>query len=221
MDLGLKKVRDFAQECGCTPQNIYGHLRTYAADLEGHTFQGKGRQGVLLDEFAQDFLRSVMYPKEISTDTTVTKLQEEIAELRAALFRAGTQNMELSARLTSTEGERDRLQFDVKQYKKQLQLAEESEATKQAKIQELDARNAELAVEAFEAKAREEKAQTENSMLYDTNRLLTADVHCLQEELAWEQQPWWRKVGKKYQRRNWHEYLTGKAEELKPVEETE
>lgn len=156
MDLGLKKVRDFAQECGCTPQNIYGHLRTYAADLEGHTFQGKGRQGVLLDEFAQDFLRSVMYPKEISTDTTVTKLQEEIAELRAALFRAGTQNMELSARLTSTEGERDRLQFDVKQYKKQLQLAEESEATKTAR---LEAAEQEAAQNARKAQEEADKAQ--------------------------------------------------------------
>lgn len=159
MDLGqvgLKKVREFAAECGCTPQNIYGHLRTYAEDLEGHTFQGKGRTGVFLDEYAQEFLRSVMYPKELSTDTTVTKLQEEVAELRAALFRAGTQNMELSARLTSTEGERDRLQFDVKQYKKQLQLAEESEATKTAR---LEAAEQEAAQNARKAQEEADKAQ--------------------------------------------------------------
>lgn len=159
MDLGLKKVRDFAQECGCTPQNIYGHLRTYVADLEGHTFQGKGRQGVLLDEFAQDFLRSVMYPKEISTDTTVTKLQEEIAELRTALFRAGTQNMELSARLTSTEGERDRLQYDVKQYKKQLLLAETTDAEKTAKLEAAEKEAAENARKAQEEEAKAQELQ--------------------------------------------------------------
>lgn len=133
--VGLKKVREFAAECGCTPQNIYGHLRTYAEDLEGHTFQGKGRTGVFLDEYAQEFLRSVMYPKELSTDATVAKLQEEVAELRSALFQAMQKDMELSSKLATTEGERDRLQYDVKQYKKQLLLAETTDAEKTAKLE--------------------------------------------------------------------------------------
>lgn len=153
MEQGLKKVRAFAEECGCTPQNIYGHLRTYAEDLEGHTIQGKGRQGVLLDEYAQEFLRSVMYPKELSTDTTVATLQEEIAKLRSALFQAGTQQMEMSARLSATEGERDRLLYDVKSYQKQLRLAEESEADKTARMEAAEQQAAQNAQEA-QAQAR-------------------------------------------------------------------
>ena len=150
MDQGLIRVRDFAQKCGCTPQNIYGHLKTYAAELEGHMIQGKGRQGVFLDEEAQEFLRSIMYPKEISKDTAVVKLQNEVAELRTALFQAMQKGMEMSAMLSATEAERDRLQLDVAGAEKRLRLVEESQAAKDAELSRVEQEAAEARQKAQE-----------------------------------------------------------------------
>ena len=101
---GLIRVRDFAESCGCTPQNIYLHLKNYAAELEGHTIQGKGRQGILLDEYAQDFLRSIMYPKELSDNA----LMDEINKLRAVIVQASQENARLATMLAATEAERDK-----------------------------------------------------------------------------------------------------------------
>lgn len=133
MEQVLVKVRDFAQRCGCTPQNVYGHLRTYAADLEGHTYQGKGRQGILLDDYAQEFLRSVMYPKDLSENV----LQVQINELRGQLMQAETERMRLGSKLIQVEAERDRALIDAGQYQKLLTASQEAEQAKDAEIQEL------------------------------------------------------------------------------------
>lgn len=194
MDLttvGLKKVRDFAAECGCTPQNIYGHLRTYAEDLEGHTIQGKGRTGVFLDEYAQEFLRSVMYPKELSTDTTVTKLQEEVADLRSALFQAMQKDMELSSKLATTEGERDRLQYDVKQYKKQLLLAETTDAEKTAKLEAAEKEAAENARKAQEEEAKAQELQRQLEQEREAREAAEA------REKALKGRSWWERLTRK------------------------
>ena len=122
------RVREFADQCNCTPQNIYQHLKNYAAELEGHTQQG--RRGILLDEYACDFLRSVMYPKEISADTEV---MEELNRLRAQLLQVGMKNTELSSRLAQVEGERDRAMLEAGEHQKQLlALTEHQEEQEQA-----------------------------------------------------------------------------------------
>lgn len=123
MDDGLMRVRDFAAACGCTPQNIYGHLKTYASDLEGHTFQGKGRQGVLLDGYAMDFLRSIMYPKEIANSS----LMDEINKLRAQLLQMGVENTRLASQLATTEGERDKAVLEAGQAQNLLQASNEQQ----------------------------------------------------------------------------------------------
>ncbi len=132
MSEALIRVREFAQNCGCTPQNIYGHLKTYAAELEGHTFQGKGRQGVLLDGYAQDFLRSVMYPKEIADNA----LMDEINKLRAQLLQMGVENTRLASQLAATEGERDRALLEAGQYHKALTASQEAEEARAAELQQ-------------------------------------------------------------------------------------
>lgn len=132
MNEGLIRVRDFAQACGCTPQNIYGHLKSYAAELEGHTHQGRGRQGVLLDDFAQDFLRSVMYPKELGDNA----LMDEINQLRAALVQASQENSRLAVKLAATESERDRALLDAGQYQKALTASQEAEEARAAELQQ-------------------------------------------------------------------------------------
>lgn len=148
MSIGLIRVREFAEKCGCTPQNIYLHMKNYAAELEGHIHEG--RRGQMLDAFAQDFIRDVMYPKELATDTTVQKLQEEIAELRASLFQASTKSLELASRLAETEGERDRALLDAGQYQKLLVASQEAEAAQKAELIEANEKAAAAAERAAE-----------------------------------------------------------------------
>lgn len=217
MSEGLIRVRDFAKACGCTPQNIYGHLKTYAAELEGHTHQGKGRQGVFLDEYAQEFLRSVMYPKELGDNA----LMEEINMLRAQLLQMGVENTRLASKLASTEGERDRALLDAGQYQKALTASQEAEEAQQARIEELTGENATLAVRAHEAEAMRADTERKNEILHDEIKLLKGDVHRLMDDLTWAETPWWKKIGKKQPRRDWHSYYLGKTEFPEPVEDPE
>jgi hypothetical protein len=152
LDDGLMRVRDFAAACGCTPQNIYGHLKTYASDLEGHTFQGKGRQGVLLDGYAMDFLRSIMYPKEISNSS----LMDEINKLRAQLLQMGVENTRLASQLATTEGERDRAVLEAGQAQNLLQASNEQQ---EQQAQELAAARQEAQEAQDKAHAAEERLE--------------------------------------------------------------
>ena len=155
MNEGLIRVRDFAQRCGCTPQNIYGHLKTYARELDGHTFQGKGRQGVLLDAYAQDFLRSIMYPKELADNV----LAEKIAMLQAELLQMGMKNTELAARLATTEGQRDKALLEAGHFQKALMASEEAEAARKAELEEAHQEAAGARQEAQEAQDKAKAAQ--------------------------------------------------------------
>lgn len=157
MNDGLIRVREFAQNCGCTPQNIYGHLKTYATELDGHTFQGKGRQGVLLDGFAQDFLRSVMYPKEIADNA----LMEEINELRAQLLQMGVKNTELASRLAAAEGERDRAVLEAGSVQRALAASEAETEARKAELDQARLEAQEATQKAQEAEQRADQAAAE------------------------------------------------------------
>jgi len=160
---GLVRVREFADACGCTPQNIYLHLKNYAAELEGHTHQG--RRGLMLDLYAQDFIRDVMYPKELSTDNTTQKLQEEIAELRASLFQSTKEKLELASKLAETEGARDRALLDAGHYQKLLMASEEAEQAKNAELEQAHQETAEANARAQEQAARADAAEAQNEAL--------------------------------------------------------
>ena len=143
------KVREFAEECGCTPQNIYLHLKNYAAELEGHT--QKGRRGLLLDEFACEFIRGAMYPKEISADAAV---MEELNRLRATVLQIGQENARLTGELAKAEAARDAALLESANNQRLLAASEEA---KEVQAAELEAK--EEAVRAAEAKSAELEAK--------------------------------------------------------------
>ena len=130
--MGLIRVRDFAKECGCTPQNIYKHIRNYATELDGHVLDSA--RGKLLDEFACDFIREAMYPRELDTGSEVTKMAQELAELRAAFMKLGQEILRIASELLQTQGERDRALLDLQQHRKLLQAAEDAEEARQAEL---------------------------------------------------------------------------------------
>lgn len=132
--MGYIRVRDFARDNNCTVQNIYKHMRKYTEELNGHVKVGPGKQGQLLDDEAQEFLRSVMYPKSITVDNET--MAAELNELRAALMKLGQENLKLAAQLAKTEGERDRALLDAGQYQKLLQASQEAEEAKNQELEE-------------------------------------------------------------------------------------
>lgn len=111
----MKRIREFADECGCTPQNIYIHLETYKEKLEGHIH--KGSRGKVLDAYACQFLRTVMNPKEVNAET---QLIEELNKLRALLVEASTKNSKLVEELSELKTEHYKLQQDFESKEKLL-----------------------------------------------------------------------------------------------------
>lgn len=146
--MGLIRVRDFAKECGCTPQNIYKHIRNYATELDGHVLDSA--RGKLLDEFACDFIREAMYPRELDTGSEVTKMAQELAELRAAFMKLGQENLRIASELLQTQGERDRALLDLQQHRKLLQAAEDAEEARQAELAKAHQEASEVARRAAE-----------------------------------------------------------------------
>lgn len=123
------RVRDFAKEVGCTPQNIYLHLKNYATELEGHT--AKDRRGTLLDEYAQEFIRGVMYPKELGDNA----LMAEVNDLRGKLFVATQEVARLTTENTVLAGERDRALLDAGEQQRLLQASSEDLAAAREEAQ--------------------------------------------------------------------------------------
>ena len=173
------RVREFAEQCNCTPQNIYQHLKNYATELEGHTQQG--RRGILLDEYACDFLRSVMYPKEISADTEV---MEELNRLRQNLLDMGMKNAALASRLAEAEGERDRALLESGEHQKQLlALTAHQEEQKEA----LDQARQEAEAAARKVAELEQQLQAE----------MAARAEAEQREHQLKGRNWWERLTRK------------------------
>lgn len=150
--MGYIRVRDFAEENGCTAQNIYKHLRKYTKQLEGHVVLGPGKQGQLLDDEAQAFLRSVMYPKSVVMDNDA--MAAEMAEMRAAMMKLSQENLRLASLLATTEGQRDRALMDAGQYQKLLRASEEAEEARQTELSQAKEKAESEALRADQAESR-------------------------------------------------------------------
>lgn len=203
--MGYIRVRDFAQDNNCTAQNIYKHLRKYTQELEGHVITGPGKQGQLLDDEAQTFLRSVMYPKTVTVDNDA--MAAEMADMRRALLRTGEENLKLASQLAKVEGERDRALMDAGQYQKLLAASNTEKEAREKEIQKLlddqetqkqqlakvNDENFELRRKVAEGEAREYAAEENRKFLADKINHLKEELGDAHERIAWASRPWYRK----------------------------
>lgn len=164
--MGYIRVRDFAAENNCTPQNIYKHLRNpnYAAALEGHTITGPGKQGLLLDDDAQAFLRSVMYPKAVTVDNEA--MAEELAQMRAAMMKLGQENLKLAAELATTQGKLDRATLEAGEHQRLLLAAQSIQEAQAAELEQAKADVAAMTETARDAKQEAATARQEADQLH-------------------------------------------------------
>ena len=159
---------------------------------------GPGKQGQLLDDEAQAFLRNVMYPKAITVDSDT--MAAELAEMRAAMMKMGQENLRLAAELATTQGERDRALLDAGQYQKLLKASQEAE---EAKDQELA--QAKLDIVAL-TELHQEAKQREDQLHLDLNHEKSLrEAAEAQAQAAAEQ-------NQALKNRNWFERLTRKGE---------
>ena len=186
---GLIRVREFAEMMGCTPQNIYLHLKNYAKELEGHVIDS--RQGKLLDEFACDFLRKVMYPRELDANSETARLNQELNEMRGAFMRVGQENLRIAAELLDTKGNLERSELENQQFRKALKAAEEADAAKDA---QLEAAHQETA-EAVQGRQKAEEDNQELRRLLEQER--AEKEAALARETALKQRNWWGRLTRK------------------------
>jgi len=91
------KLQDFAQQCGVTDRAIQKHLKKHEEALAGH-FERKGPNGTWLDDYACEFIRSLMkqqpvvvgdreqYVRNQELEAKVMKLQEDLLKAKDQLL---------------------------------------------------------------------------------------------------------------------------------------
>lgn len=175
------RVKEFADKVGCTPQNIYLHLKNYKTELEGHVVQG--RRGSMLDEYAQDFIRSVMYPKEVSADKSVLA---ELNQLRGEYFQIATKLAEAQAIIASLEAEKDKNLYELGHYQRLLSAAQESEAEEKREKEQLE-ENLQHASEELKKAVENQRALEDNLQAAESNSKAAAEeIEKLKAEKAAE-----------------------------------
>ena len=86
-------IREFAVQHGCTAANIYKHIKAHSEELQDHVIKRGSKK--FLDDFAQDYLSSLLTPKPTVTIAD-QELMDQINELRAKLFAMSEENKQLN-----------------------------------------------------------------------------------------------------------------------------
>jgi len=80
------KLQDFARECGVTDRAIQKHIQKHEEALRGH-FERRGPNGTWLDEYAQDYIRSLMVQPStpVVADAMLVRENRELVEANKIL----------------------------------------------------------------------------------------------------------------------------------------
>ena len=105
------KLQDFAKECGVTDRAIQKHIQKHEEALEGH-FERRGVNGTWLDDYAQEYIRSLMVqsPPAVVTDSRLARENEDLQKQLTQKDARIEAQQELIERLLAENG---RLQSTV------------------------------------------------------------------------------------------------------------
>lgn len=156
------RVEEFAKIVGTTPTNIRGHIKKYAAELEGHIEVKPKKGGTFLDNFAQNFIKGKMRVDTVVVyDNRVTELLEENNKLLHQINELLTETTEL--KLAATR------HLELQQAHEDLQLRLEAEI----------AEAAELRIESEKQKSLIDKLTTDLESAEETNNAIQAEANAL------------------------------------------
>ena len=161
----MKKLQEFARECGVTDRAIQKHLKNHENELKGH-FLRKGKNGTWLDEFAQEYIRQRMTIKAVAVADNemineIEELRNKVKELEDKIERKDI----IIESQQQREYEKDKLLAEAA--KNQLLLEERTEEIKELKDALKEAReDAEYKVKesnqrAFQAEQKVKEQQSE------------------------------------------------------------
>ena len=127
-------IRDFANEKGCTVQNVYKLIKKYSSNLDGHV--RKVGSKTFLDDYAQMFLSSYITPK--STVASNNELMDEINRLRGLLSEADHKNSELIAQNSELLLEAQNFNFKQLLLEQDINTLEEEKKSLQLQCEALE-----------------------------------------------------------------------------------
>ena len=166
----MKKLQDFATECGVTDRAIQKHLKKHEAELIGH-FERKGPNGTWLDEYAQEYIRGLMIQQPIV-------LQDNVAEVQ-----------ELRLRLTEKQDKIENLQDRIIDLQGQLQTAQLQTAQIALLEADIERRNKDLAQAQQAAQTASDELTAAHAELEATREQLSK---ALEEKSELEKRKWWQ-----------------------------
>ena len=177
----MTTIRDFANEKGCTVQNIYKLIKRYSSNLDGH-IQKIGSK-TFLDDYAQMFLSSYITPK--STVASNNELMDEINRLRGLLSEADHKNSELIAQNSQLLLEAQNFNF------KQLLLEQD--------INNLEEENNSLKTQCEALEKDRDNYQKANQDLNDKLLKSSWEIQDLEKEVSKrDEASWFRRLTKKW-----------------------
>lgn len=89
----MRKIQDFARECGVTDRAILKHIKKYEAELSGH-IERRGANGTWIDETAEEIIRSRMIKHPMIVNDAVN-----FAEENSALMKKNSELLQMVASL--------------------------------------------------------------------------------------------------------------------------
>lgn len=177
----MTTIRDFANEKGCTVQNVYKLIKRYSSNLDGH-IQKIGSK-TFLDDYAQMFLGSYITPK--STVASNSELMDEINRLRGLLSEADHKNSELIAQNSQLLLETQNFDF------KRLLLEQD--------INNLEEENNNLKSQCESVEKERDAYQSANQELNDLLLKSAWEIQDLEKEISKrDEASWFRRLTKKW-----------------------
>ena len=163
------RVEEFAKIVGTTPNNIRGHIKKYAEELDGHIEVKPKKGGTFLDDFAQNFIKGKMRVDTVVVyNSRVTELLEENNKLLHQINELLTETTEL--KLAATR------HLELQQAHEDLQHQLETEIAAAVKQRSLiDKLKTEL-----------EEATEENNALQAENNAAIAEIEALKSRTLWQ-----------------------------------
>lgn len=135
----MRKIQEFARECGVTDRAILKHIKKYETELSGH-IERRGGNGTWIDETAEEIIRSRMIKHPMIVNDAVN-----FAEENATLMKKNSELLQmvtsLQQRVIDLQEENSHMLLDAKD----RQLALEAASTQREELRgQLDQTKAQL-----------------------------------------------------------------------------
>lgn len=141
----LKSLRDFAEEKKITMRAVQKHVKNHESELEGHIIRYGPPRGTFIDEYAQEYISSLLVGHQV--EVLNTALEDEVERLRSELEAANQriialleERTALTERALQAEATKALAEATQQEQEQRAREAEERAAAAEEAIQKLKGR---------------------------------------------------------------------------------